>query len=349
MRFGILAAVLFGMSAPLSKLLLEGVDPIILAGLLYLGAGGALGLLLLIRKALGQADHEAALEGQDLPWLLGAILTGGVAGPILLLLGLQRTPAATASLLLNFEVVATGLLAFMLFRESVGRRTWGAILAVALGGVLLTLDPSGGWGISLGAILVLGACLAWGFDNNFTGRISLKDPKRIVAIKGIAAGTCSLILGLALSRPLPSLGRALWALGLGIVSYGASIALFVQSLRQVGAARTGALFGMAPFVGVALSLVLFRQLPEWRFFLALPLMVLAAILLAREEHEHPHIHTGVRHTHSHRHDDDHHDHAHGGGDGHPSHVHEHAHQDLSHSHAHLPDPHHRHGHKDASH
>ncbi|MBE0635661.1 EamA family transporter, partial [Candidatus Bipolaricaulota bacterium] len=230
MRFGILAAVLFGMSAPLSKLLLEGVDPIILAGLLYLGAGGALGLLLLIRKALGQADHEAALEGQDLPWLLGAILTGGVAGPILLLLGLQRTPAATASLLLNFEVVATGLLAFMLFRESVGRRTWGAILAVALGGVLLTLDPSGGWGISLGAILVLGACLAWGFDNNFTGRISLKDPKRIVAIKGIAAGTCSLILGLALSRPLPSLGRALWALGLGIVSYGASIALFVQSL-----------------------------------------------------------------------------------------------------------------------
>jgi len=343
--YGFLAAVLFGISAPLSKLLLDGVDPIVLAGLLYLGAGASLGLLLLLRRVLGLVDREARLEKRDLPWLVGAILSGGVAGPILLLLGLQRTPASTTSLLLNFEVVATGLIAFALFRESVGRRTWWAIAAIVIGGALLSFDPSGGWGVSLGALLVLGACLAWGFDNNFTGRISLKDPKRIVAIKGLAAGAFSLLLGLALGRPLPTLSRTLWALALGTVSYGASIALFVQSLRRVGAARTGALFGMAPFVGVALSLIMFRQLPQFTFFVALPLMVLAAVLLARDKHEHKHIHTGLTHTHSHKHDDAHHKHVHmddGAEDS--SHVHEHTHQDLAHSHTHQPDPHHRHKH-----
>lgn len=345
MRFGILAAVLFGISAPLSKLILDNVDPIVLAGLLYLGAGASLGLLLLLRRVLGYVDREARLEKRDLPWLVGAILSGGVAGPILLLLGLQRTPASTTSLLLNFEVVATGLIAFALFRESVGKRAWWAIAAIAIGGTLLSFDLSGGWGFSLGALLVLGACLAWGFDNNFTGRISLKDPKRIVAIKGLAAGAFSLLLALALGRPLPTIGRTLWALALGTVSYGASIALFVQSLRRVGAARTGALFGMAPFVGVALSLIVFRQLPQLTFFVALPLMVLAAVLLAREKHEHKHVHTELSHTHSHRHDDAHHKHVHM--DDHAedsSHVHEHTHQDLAHSHIHQPDPHHRHKH-----
>jgi len=345
LRYGLLAAVLFGISAPLSKLILDGVDPIILAGLLYLGAGASLGLLLLLSRAFGRADREARLERRDFPWLLGAILSGGVAGPILLLLGLQRTPASTTSLLLNFEVVATGLIAFALFRESVGRRAWWAIAAIAIGGALLSFDSSGGWGVSPGALLVLGACLAWGFDNNFTGRISLKDPKRIVAIKGLAAGSFSLLLGLALGRSLPTIEGAVWALALGSVSYGASIALFVQSLRRVGAARTGALFGIAPFVGVALSLIIFRQLPQLTFFLSLPLMVLAAVLLAREKHEHKHIHTEVTHTHSHKHDDAHHEHVHAAKNAEGvSHAHEHSHQDLSHSHPHAPDPHHRHEH-----
>jgi drug/metabolite transporter (DMT)-like permease len=279
------------------------------------------------------------------PWLLGAVIAGGVLGPILLLLGLARTPAATVSLLLNFEVVATGLVATALFRESVGRTTWCAIAAVAVGGTLLSLDTFGGWGISVGAVLVLGACLAWGFDNNFTGRISLKDPKRIVTIKGLGAGTFSVLLGLALGRRFPEWDRALWALGLGSICYGASIALFVQSLRRVGAARTGALFGIAPFAGVALSLLLFRQLPQWTFFVALPLMMLAAALLARERHAHVHVHTEIAHTHSHRHDDGHHQHAHAAGiPTTPSHAHPHGHQDVLHDHPHSPDPHHRHEH-----
>lgn len=349
MLYGFLAAILFGASAPLAKLLLEGVDPIVLAGLLYLGAGIALGLMLLLALVMGRSSREARLEKRDVPWLVGAILTGGVVGPILLLLGLQQTPAATTSLLLNFEVVATGLIAFALFKESVGRATWAAIAAVAVGGALLSLDPSAGWGISAGAILILGACLAWGFDNNFTGKISLKDPKRIVAIKGFAAGAFSLLLGLSFGRPFPTLTRVLWALALGSVGYGASIALFVQSLRRVGAARTGALFGIAPFIGVALSLLIFRQLPQITFFLALPLMILAAVLLAREKHEHEHRHTAETHTHSHKHDDAHHEHDHTGHDPEPgSHVHEHTHEPLAHAHAHKPDPHHRHEHSETS-
>ena len=345
MVYGILAALLFGISAPLSKLLLDGVDPIVLAGLLYLGAGGSLGLLLIATRLMGIRNTEARLERRDVPWLLGAIIAGGIAGPILLLLGLKLTPAATASLLLNFEVVATGALAFAMFRESVGRSAWIAIAAVAVGGAFLSIDPSGGWGVSVGALLVLGACVAWGFDNNFTGRISLKDPKRIVAIKGLAAGSFSFLLAIALGRPLPTLATTVYALLLGTVSYGASIALFVQSLRRVGAARTGALFGMAPFIGVALSLAMFRQLPEWTFFAALPLMIVAAFLLTRERHEHEHTHLKTTHLHSHRHDDDHHDHAHEGIEqSSDPHVHEHTHLETSHSHAHRPDPHHRHDH-----
>lgn len=347
MLHGILAAVLFGVSAPLSKLLLEGVDPIALAGLLYLGAGAALGLVLLASRALGVADREARLERRDLPWLLGAILAGGIAGPILLLLGLQRTPASTASLLLNLEVVATGLVAFALFRESVGRRTWAAIAAVSVGGVFLSLDPSAGWGISLGAVLILGACVAWGFDNNLTSRISLKDPKRIVAIKGLTAGAFSFVLAIVLGRAVPTLGSALLALALGAVSYGASIALFVHSLRRVGAARTGTLFGLAPFVGVGLSLIVFREWPAVTFYLALPLMILAASLLGREKHGHEHHHGGLTHIHSHCHNDEHHEHDHAEREGDRlRHVHEHAHTYAVHSHAHKPDPHHRHDHSE---
>lgn len=243
MRHAIAAAFLFGLSTPLAKLLLGGVDPIVLAGLLYLGAGVSQGLALL----LAGREGEARLEPADIPWLGAAILAGGVAGPILLLFGLRQTPAATASLLLNFEVVATGLVAAAVFREAVGRRTWLAIALVTVGGALLTLDTAQGWGISIGGVLILAACVAWGLDNNFTGRISLKDPRRIVFYKGTAAGAFSVLLGLALGRPLPGWGAAAWAVGLGAVSYGLSIAFFVRSLRAVGAARTSAVFATAPW------------------------------------------------------------------------------------------------------
>lgn len=349
MIYGILAAILFGVGAPLSKLLLEGTDPIILAGLLYLGAGILMGLLLAAGK-LRKVESEARIERRDIPWLAGATLAGGVLGPILLLLGLQLTHAATASLLLNLEVVSTGLIAFLLFRESVGRQAWSAILAVALGGAFLSIDLSSGLTISPGALLIVGACFAWGFDNNLTGQISLKDPRRIVLIKGIAAGSFSFLLGILLGRPLPLLARVFYALALGAVSYGASISLFVLSLRRVGAARTAVLFGLAPFVGVALSLAIFRQLPAWPFFAALALMSLAMLLLARERHEHQHSHTAMTHAHPHQHEDGHHGHQHAGKlDKTDVHVHEHEHDDVTHSHEHRPDPHHRHIHRKDAH
>ncbi len=312
MVYGMLAAALFGISAPLSKLLLEGIDPVIFAGLLYLGAGAAMALLLLSGKMLKSADAAARIERRDIPWLAGATLAGGVVGPILLLLGLQLTHAAAASLLLNLEIVATGWIAFLLFRESVGRRAWIAIGAVAVGGAILSIDLSSGFAISPGALLIIGACFAWGFDNNLTGKISLKDPRRIVLIKGLVAGAFSFLLGVILGRPMPSLVRVLYALALGAVSYGASISFFVMSLRRVGAARTGVLFGLAPFVGVALSFVVFRQPPAWLFYVALGLIAIATILLGRERHVHMHTHVAMIHTHPHRHDDEHHDHTHGG-------------------------------------
>jgi drug/metabolite transporter (DMT)-like permease len=185
----LLAAGLFGVSAPLSKLLLGAVHPIPLAALLYLGAG--LGLTCYITWThifVSNASSEAGLDRGDLPWLIGAILAGGVTAPILLLYGLRATPAATASLLLNFEVVATAVIAAWLFREFIGQRTWIAVTTVTAGSILLTLDPTNGWGISSGAVLVIAACVMWGLDNNLTRHISLKDPKRIVAIKGLVAG-----------------------------------------------------------------------------------------------------------------------------------------------------------------
>jgi len=347
MFYAIVAAVLFGLNPPFSKLLLGDVDPIMLAGLLYLGAGATQGLALTLLGA--GRRREARLERADMPWLVGAILAGGVAGPILLLLGLQQTPAATASLLLNFEVVATGLVAALVFGEATGRRTWVAIALVTVGGILLALDPTQAWGISFGAVLILAACVSWGLDNNFTGRISLKDPRKIVFIKGMAAGAISVFLGLALGRPLPAWGTASLALALGAVSYGLSIAFYVRSQRAIGAARTGAVFGTAPFVGAALSLLIFREVPPVLFFAALPLMVLAVALLGREKHIHEHTHENLSHSHRHRNDDAHHAHDHPGTDSvELQHAHGHEHVALTHSHPHRPDPHHRHVHRRGS-
>ncbi len=344
MIYAIVASFLFGLSTPLSKLLLGDVDPIMLAGLLYLGAGVTQGLALTLSAS--SRRREARLERADMPWLVGAILAGGVVGPILLLFGLRQTPAATASLLLNFEVVATGLVAALFFGEATGRRTWVAIALVTAGGILLALDPTQAWGISLGAALILAACVAWGLDNNFTGRISLKDPRKIVFLKGTAAGAISVLLGLTLGRPLPAWWTALLALALGAVSYGLSIVFFVRSLRAIGAARTGAVFGTAPFVGAALSLLIYRGTPAVLFYAALPLMVLAVAVLGREKHAHEHTHENLFHSHRHRHDDGHHAHDHPGMDSAELlHAHNHEHLPLSHSHPHRPDPHHRHVHR----
>jgi len=344
----LLAAILFGASAPLSKLLLGEVQPVPLAAFLYLGSGTGAFLLLFFQRIRYKGQIvEANLTRYDMPWLAGALVAGGIAAPIILLLGLERTPATTASLLLNFESVATTLIAVSFFKESIDRRIAGAIGLVTLASILLTWTGNK-WGVSLGALGVVGACLLWGLDNNFTRHISAKNPLIIVTIKGLGAGMFSLVLGILLRQHLPGLKMALLAMGLGSISYGISIQLFIVAMRHMGAARTSTLFGTAPFVGVALSLFLLRETPSILFWASLPFMLAGAWLMLTENHNHHHIHELVEHNHSHSHPDEHH--VHENLENIPlvngSHAHTHKHDALNHDHAHAPDLHHRHEHID---
>jgi drug/metabolite transporter (DMT)-like permease len=343
-----LAAILFGASAPLSKLLLREIDPILLAGLLYLGSGIGSWLLYAIQHTGNHGrPAEAHLSREDMPWLAGAVLAGGVGAPILLLLGLDRTPASTASLLLNFESVATTLIAAIAFKEAVDRRILWAVGLITLASILLSWT-GGDWGISPGALGVLGACFLWGVDNNFTRQISARNPLIIVGIKGLAAGSFSLLLAFVLGIPFPSAIIAAPAMLLGSVSYGLSIQLFILAMRGLGAARTSTLFGIAPFVGTFLSLVILREIPQALFWVAVPVMLAGAWIMLSENHDHQHIHEPLEHTHAHSHSDPHNDHEHqepvsliNG-----THCHCHRHEELAHSHAHTPDLHHRHLHKE---
>ncbi len=346
MAQALLAAVLFGASAPLAKLLLGEIQPVSLAALLYLGSGtGILIFKILSSVFRASSEKEAGLAQSDLKWLAGAVFAGGVAAPILLLFSLRATAASTASLLLNFEAVATAVIAALVFKEAIGRRTIWVLLMVTLASILLSWDTSGQWGISLGALGILGACILWGIDNNLTRNISAKDPLMIVLVKGLGAGSFSLILSFILGNELPGLTTILAALILGSLSYGLSIVLFIRAMRGLGAARTGALFGTAPLVGAGLSLLVFRDTPSLQFWIALPLIAIAVVLLLSEKHGHRHAHEELTHEHSHRHDDGHHNHTHSGlTDRSLTHSHVHTHEYLEHDHPHVPDIHHRHTH-----
>ena len=338
----LLAAALFGVSAPLSKALLAEIAPIPMAALLYLGSGLGAWLLTLFQTR----DAEAALGRADVPWLLGALLAGGVAAPIVLMFSLQITPAATAALLLNFESIATTLIAALVFRESVGKQTWQSIILIFISSVLLSLDLQNEWAFSVGAIGILAACILWGIDNTFTRNISAKNPLIIVMVKGLGAGTFSLVLALLVKQPLPDIVPLIGALLLGAFSYGVGITIYIHALRGLGAARTGALYSTAPFIGMVFSFILFRETPNVQFIVAFIVMVIGTWLLVNEKHEHAHEHPATVHEHRHRHDDDHHSHFHPteavSGDGYHSHLHQHETQE--HQHAHTPDIHHRHTH-----
>jgi drug/metabolite transporter (DMT)-like permease len=304
----VLGAVLFGASAPLSKVLLGEVDPILLAGLLYLGCGIGLLVFKLLLRASGSAGG-APLDRKDLPWLSGAVLAGGVAAPIAMLIGLQNTPAATASLLLNFECVATTVLAAFLFKEYIGRRIWLAVVLITAASAVLSFG-GGQFGISFGVLAIVLACVLWGLDNNLTRNISSKDALSIGIVKGLVAGSFSFLLALFLGASLPSLPLILAAMLLGSMSYGLSIALFILAMRHIGAARTSAWMGTAPFAGVIISFIIFRTAPGITFLIALPLMVFGAVLLFGEEHAHTHIHVHGTISHEHMHAHDGHEHGH---------------------------------------
>lgn len=349
MRTGIalalLSAVLFGASTPLAKLLLGQAGPWTMAGLLYLGAGLGLGGLHLGRAVLGLPAEEAPLRRSDLPWLAAVILAGGVLGPLLLMAGLARTPATNASLLLNLEGLATMGIAWLAFRENVDRRLLLGAFAILAGAALLSWQ--GAASLDLGAVLIAGACLAWGIDNNLTRKLSAADPVRIAMLKGLVAGTVNFALALIQGAPLPDATTVLGAGVVGFLGYGVSLVLFVLGLRHLGTARTGAYFSLAPFIGAVLAVGLLDEPPTLRLVVAGGLMALGLWLHLSEQHEHDHLHDAMEHEHRHVHDE-HHAHTHAPDDppGEP-HSHWHRHAPMVHRHPHYPDLHHRHDHSHA--
>lgn len=336
------AAALFGLSAPFAKLLLRGATPQLLAGLLYLGSGAGLAIVWATRR--GRA-REPLLTKAHLPWLVGGIAAGGLAAPLLLMYGLSRTPASSASLLLNMEGVLTALIAWIVFRENVDRRVAAGMLAIVAGGVVLSWNGRAELGSVLGPLAIGGACLGWAIDNNLTQKISSGDPVQIAMLKGLSAGAVNTALAFALGATLPAVPRVAGALVLGFFSYGVSLVLYVLALRHLGTARTGAYFSSAPFVGAAASLVVFRESPTLGLLIGAALMAVGVWLHVSERHEHWHVHEPLEHEHLHVHDE-HHQHRHAPGDppGEP-HSHVHVHEPLAHSHPHYPDLHHRHGHE----
>jgi drug/metabolite transporter (DMT)-like permease len=336
------AAALFGASTPFAKLLLGEISPVVLAGLLYLGSGFGLALL---RRAQGGSQHprEAPLAARDRAWLAGAIVSGGVIAPVLLLWGLAGSGAAETSLLLNFEGVITTLVAAGLFREAVGARVWLAALVMLAGGFVLAYDPTAPIAFSPQSLAIVGACFCWALDNNLTRKVAGADPVATAAAKGITAGSFNLALGLALGGTFPAFGAAMGSLTLGFLAYGVSLVFFIYALRHLGAARTGAHFSTAPFIGAALAVPLLGEPVTVGLIAAATLMVIATWLVLTERHAHEHGHEHMTHNHRHVHDE-HHQHAHHGDEGPEPHVHEHVHEPMRHAHPHLPDLHHRHRH-----
>jgi drug/metabolite transporter (DMT)-like permease len=341
--FALGAAVLFGVSAPVAKALLTSASPQLLAGLLYLGSGFGLSLVAAARRQ-SVVRAEAPLGRRDLPWLSGAILFGGVVGPLFLLAGLSRTPASSTSLLLNLEGVFTAVLAWIVFRENVDRRIGLGMLAIIAGGVLLSWEGTLRWGGIAGPFAIAAACACWAVDNNLTQKVSGGDPVTIAMLKGLTAGSVNTVAALTLGSVLPDGPAILSALLLGFVSYGVSLVLFVLALRHLGTARTGAYFSLAPFVGAAISIVAWRERPTPMFWVAAVSMGIGLWLHLTERHEHLHAHEATEHAHAHVHDQ-HHQHQHADDDppGEP-HSHRHRHEPLVHSHRHYPDTHHRHDH-----
>lgn len=336
---GLGAAVLFGAGTPIAKLLVGDVSPWLLAGLLYTASGIALGGWRLLRRA-----RRVRLARAELWLMAGVILAGGIVGPVLLMLGLAAMPASGASLLLNAEAVFTALVAWLVFREATGVRVVLGFVLIAAGAVVLSWPGqpqfSGFWP----AAAVLGACLCWAVDNNLTRQLAHVDATWLAATKGLIAGPVNLVIAVGLGASLPAIGALAGAAAVGVASYGVSLVLFIAALDQLGTARAGAYFAVAPFFGAGLAVALGE--PFSATLLAAAVLMGAGVALhLTEHHQHQHSHVAVTHEHWHVHDDGHHDHRHepplppGIG-----HRHAHHHQALTHAHEHFPDSQHRHHH-----
>lgn len=278
----ILAAALYAINSPFSKLLLDYMPSTLMAGFLYIGAGLGMGGVALFRKLNKKEEREKKITRADLPYTLAMIVLD-IAAPIFLLLGLSHTTAANASLLNNFEIVATALIALMIFKERISKRLWAGILFVVLSCAILSFEDVSSLRFSLGSLFILLACVCWGIENNCTRRLSSKDPLEIVLLKGIFSGLGSVVIGLSIGERIGTLWSVFAVLGVGCVAYGFSIFFYVYAQRLLGAARTSAYYAIAPFIGAFLSLLIFREMPPYTYFVALALMILGAWLCSSDK------------------------------------------------------------------
>lgn len=279
--FAILAAALYAINVPLSKLLLEHVGTTMMAAFLYLGAGLGLLVYSVAGKAIGRITIKEPVTRKELPYTVAMVVLD-IAAPILLMLGIARTNSANVSLLNNFEIVATSLIAFFIFKEVLTRRLCAAILLVTLASIILGFEGAGSFVLNTGSLFVLGACVCWGFENNCTRMISSKSSVEIVIIKGCFSGLGSLLIALLLGEELPSPSWMLRVLLLGFVSYGLSINFYILAQKELGAAKTSAFYSVAPFLGVAFSMLLLGERPDMQFYAALAIMLLATVLMVQD-------------------------------------------------------------------
>jgi drug/metabolite transporter (DMT)-like permease len=331
----LIAAVLFGVTVPASKLLQPHIGRLSRAALLYLGAP-------IVALPFALRDRRPRLDRANSRRLAGAVLAGGVAAPALLMLGLERAPAGSVALWMNLEPVATAALAVTLFREHGGVRVWIAVVAATVGGVLLAAPE--GSDVGLAALLVAASCVLWGLDNNLSATLDATTPAQTTVVKGVAAATVNAALAWAMHEPLPSLSYAAIAAGVGALAIGISLILYLSGAQRLGATRSQLLFATAPFVGAVFAWVGVGEPFALEQGLCAVAMAGAVLLLVMGQHAHEHAHEPMTHTHSHRHDDGHHDHVHEGLPASTRHTHQHSHGHLVHAHAHEPDLHHRHSH-----
>ena len=316
--YAILAAALYAINVPLSKVLLNYVEPTMMASFLYLGAGFGLFLLGIVEKLIGKGGKKEPLTKKELPYTIAMVILDIVA-PILLMLGIARTNSANVSLLNNFEIVATSIIALVVFKEVISKKLWFAIFLVTIASIVLTFEGQGSFVFNRGSLFVLGACLCWGFENNCTKMISNKSSVEIVVIKGTFSGLGSLIVALLLGESIPAVKWLFCVLILGFVAYGLSINFYIMAQKDLGAAKTSAYYSVAPFLGVAFSMILLKERPSLQFFVALIIMIFSTILMVKDtielQHTPEHRHGDLVHTHLHTHsgDSEEHEHEHFGG------------------------------------
>ncbi len=322
--FALLAAALYAINVPFSKLLMSQVQPTMLAGLLYIGAGVGIGAMMLVKKRIDRPASADLLGRADLPYTIAMVVLD-IAAPIFLMYGISQTNAANVSLLNNFEIVATSIIALLVFKEKISVKLWAAIILVVLSGIILGFEGTEGFVLNKGSLFVLAACLCWGIENNCTRSISDKSSEQIVVVKGLGSGTGGVIVAMMIGESFPPILYLLLTMLLGFVAYGLSINFYIMAQKDLGAAKTSAFYSVAPFLGVGFSFLFLGEQPGLQFYLALAVMILSTMIMVKDTMGKEAVLPGYTHSHAHKHGNTIHTHQHWHTTINPVHIHLHGH------------------------